>query len=310
MRLVFGSRIDQAQDQTGLTDCENADCIDMEFSDLDEEDIETVLHSHNFYRVIIANGKESRGNPGPQPAARIMMELIWDDELAVIARRWALQCKLFETDECRDIERFGVRQNVNVLNMDKMEHSTSRKRIHFHITSWYNEVQHFDNAKIGLVNYSDAALQSSPSYISLASATFIYVGCGRAIYTPDLNKTAATPGRFGNRVEVLVCNYGPVDRTALQQLYKLGRPGLCPSGTFPSDHYQSLCKLCLASHFKSYVSSVFTKMEKVSDRNRLKCKALLLIFPKTIFEIGWKNIKEPMRRDKEAQTVERNSSVS
>ncbi|KAL6435818.1 hypothetical protein ACFW04_005590 [Cataglyphis niger] len=226
------------------TDCENADCTDMEFSDLDEEDIETVLHSHNFYRVIIANGKESRGNPGPQPAARTMMELIWDDELAVIARRWALQCKLFETDECRDIERFGVRQNVNVLNMDKMEHSTSRKRIHFHITSWYNEVQHFDNAKIGLVNYSDAALQSSPSYISLASATFIYVGCGRAIYTPDLNKIAATPGRFGNRVEVLVCNYGPVDRTALQQLYKLGRPGLCPSGTFPSDHYQSLCSKC------------------------------------------------------------------
>lgn len=95
-----------------------------------------------------------------------------------------------------------------------------------------------------LVSYSDAALQSSSSYISLASATFIYVGCGRAIYTPELNKTAATPGRFGNRVEVLVCNYGPVDRTALQQLYKLGRPGLCPSGTFPSDHYQSLCSKC------------------------------------------------------------------
>lgn len=48
----------------------------MEFSDFDEEDIETVLHSHNFYRVIIANGKESRGNPGPQPAARTMMELV------------------------------------------------------------------------------------------------------------------------------------------------------------------------------------------------------------------------------------------
>lgn len=40
-------------------------------------------------------------------------------------------------------------------------------------------------------------------------------------------------------------------------------------------------KLCLASHFKIYVSSVFTKMEKVSDRNRLKCKALFLISPKT-----------------------------
>ncbi|EGI60787.1 VA52 protein, partial [Acromyrmex charruanus] len=72
-------------------------------NDLDEEDIEEVLESHNRYRVVIANGKESRGNPGPQPAARTMMELIWDDELAVIARRWALQCKLFEKDQCRDV---------------------------------------------------------------------------------------------------------------------------------------------------------------------------------------------------------------
>ncbi|XP_024876005.1 venom allergen 5-like [Temnothorax curvispinosus] len=85
------------------SDCESADCIDMENNNLDEEDIATVLDSHNLYRAVIASGKENRGNPGPQPAARTMMELIWDDELAVIARRWALQCKLFEKDQCRDV---------------------------------------------------------------------------------------------------------------------------------------------------------------------------------------------------------------
>lgn len=46
-------------------------------------------------------------------------------------------------------------------------------------------------------------------------------------------------------------------------------------------------------------------MEKMSDRNRLKCKALLLISPKTIFEIRWKNIKEPVQRDKEASAENR-----
>ncbi|XP_067215022.1 venom allergen 3-like isoform X2 [Linepithema humile] len=222
----------------------------MEYSDLDETDIETVLDSHNFYRTVIASGKENRGNPGPQPAARTMMELIWDDELAVIARRWALQCKLFEKDQCRDVERFGVWQNINVLDMDSVESGMSRERIHFHITSWYDEVEDFDNAEVGLVNYSTAAWQLS-SYIPLASATFIYVGCGRAIYTLDLNKTAAsyqhrdavTLDGFGNRVEVLVCNYGPVDRTAPRQLYELGQPGLCPSGTLPSGRYQFLCRM-------------------------------------------------------------------
>jgi len=44
--------------------------------DLNWRDIETALDSHNFYRVVIAKGKESRGNPGPQPAARTMMELV------------------------------------------------------------------------------------------------------------------------------------------------------------------------------------------------------------------------------------------
>jgi len=48
----------------------------MEYSDLDEMDIETVLDIHNFYRIVIASGKENRGNPGPQPAARTMMELV------------------------------------------------------------------------------------------------------------------------------------------------------------------------------------------------------------------------------------------
>lgn len=103
-----------------------------------------------------------------------------------------------------------------------------------------------------LVNYSSMAWQLS-SYIPLASATFIYVGCGRAIYTLDLNKTAATPGGFGNRVEVLVCNYGPVDRTAPRQLYKLGQPGLCPLGTIPSDRYHSLC-----SKYKPYLTKTWS----------------------------------------------------
>ncbi|XP_018359336.1 PREDICTED: venom allergen 3-like [Trachymyrmex cornetzi] len=249
------------------SDCESADCIDMVNNDLDEEDIEEVLESHNRYRVVIANGKESRGNPGPQPAARTMMELIWDDELAVIARRWALQCKLFEKDQCRDVERFGVWQNVNVLDMDSVENSTSRGRIHFHITSWYDEVEHFDNAEVGLVNYSNAAWQLS-SYIPLASATFIYVGCGRAIYTLDLSKTAMAPGGFGNQVEVLVCNYGPVDRTASQQLYTLGRPGLCPLGTLLSDRYPSLCRTIQDSPFPGKLSrrSHVRNEQRISNR--------------------------------------------
>ncbi|XP_054004532.1 venom allergen 3 homolog [Hylaeus anthracinus] len=78
-------------------------CAMLEHDDLQEKDIETILYSHNFYRNTVANGDERRGNPGPQPPAKYMMEMIWDDELARIADRWALQCNLLEKDQCRDV---------------------------------------------------------------------------------------------------------------------------------------------------------------------------------------------------------------
>ncbi|XP_043256343.1 venom allergen 3 homolog [Colletes gigas] len=78
-------------------------CVKLERADLGEKDIETIVHWHNFYRNTIANGDEHRGKPGPQPPAKYMMEMIWDDELAHIADRWALQCNLFEKDQCRDV---------------------------------------------------------------------------------------------------------------------------------------------------------------------------------------------------------------
>lgn len=38
-------------------------------------------------------------------------------------------------------------------------------------------------------------------------------------------------------------------------------------------------------------------MEKVADKNRLQCEALLLISPKNTIGVKRKNIKEPARRE-------------
>ncbi|CAG5100046.1 Similar to Venom allergen 5 (Vespula vulgaris) [Cotesia congregata] len=80
-------------------------CKNIEHGDLDPEEILSILNQHNLRRNFIASGKEIRGNPGPQPPAKNMMELSWDDELAVLARRWALQCVLSK-DECRDVSEY------------------------------------------------------------------------------------------------------------------------------------------------------------------------------------------------------------
>ncbi|XP_076642222.1 venom allergen 5 [Halictus rubicundus] len=120
-----------------VTDAVGVKCANLEREPIDKKDIETILEWHNVYRNNVASGIELRGNPGPQRPAKFMLELVccgknyrfcevsippralnhshrteylfrqvWDDELADIARRWALQCNLFEKDQCRDVGKY------------------------------------------------------------------------------------------------------------------------------------------------------------------------------------------------------------
>ncbi|CAK9805464.1 Venom allergen 5.02 (Fragment) [Anthophora plagiata] len=255
-------------------DTNGARCVKLQHADLDEKDIEVILDWHNVYRNTVANGDEQRGNPGPQRPAKHMMELIWDNELAHIAKRWAVQCNLLEKDQCRDVERFGVWQNVHVLDMNSVGIVTSSARIHFHIQSWYDEVEDFDSAEFGFVNFTARA---NLSYIPFASSTISQIGCGRAIYTARAAQSGstgvdmATVGRtmaveFGARVEALVCNYGPFDRNTPGELYEDGVPALCPSGTIRSSRYPALCQKFQEWQLQKVQRKIQQKQDKKNGR--------------------------------------------
>ena len=70
-----------------------------------KEEIMQIMETHNNFRAKIAQGKEKRGRPGPQPGAANMRELVWDPELAAVAQGHADQCQ-FEHD-CSDCRRVG-----------------------------------------------------------------------------------------------------------------------------------------------------------------------------------------------------------
>ncbi|XP_043277714.1 venom allergen 5.01-like [Venturia canescens] len=253
-------------------------CIDVESGDLDSEEIRSIVHQHNVHRNNIAKGLETRGNPGPQPPGRNIMELTWDEELARIARRWALQCNPSRKDYCRNVERFHVWQNTNTLSLDVTnegiledpeEHSDPGSgieedvnatattspfmRIRFHVQSWLDEVEHFDTARVGLVDFS---MENETSYVAIACAMITRVGCGRATYRTYLEEESKDEARVSlvpseatdnkndsgsSRVEVLVCNYGPIDPTTPQNLYEYGTLEFCPEGSLPSAEYDHLC---------------------------------------------------------------------
>ncbi|XP_076282069.1 uncharacterized protein LOC143209802 [Lasioglossum baleicum] len=151
------------------------------------------------------------------------------------------------------VERFKVWQNVHLLDMNTVGNSTSAARLHFHIQSWYDEVEDFDSAEFGYVNYT---ARGNLSYISFASATISRVGCGRAIYTVRPDESTGRrrrefamalhtiPVGIGDRVETLVCNYGPLDRKTPGVLYEDGLPAHCPPRTVPSLRYGALCRKC------------------------------------------------------------------
>ena len=59
---------------------------------LTQDEKNQIVDEHNKLRQRVARGEETLGFKGPQPAASNMNELVWDDELAVVAQRWTDPC--------------------------------------------------------------------------------------------------------------------------------------------------------------------------------------------------------------------------
>ena len=71
-------------------------------------------------------------------------QMEWDDELAVIAQRWADQCQ-FGHDSNRDTSRFQVGQNA-FLSFGTNEAPVDWVKA---ITAWYDEVSLFNGRTVG-----------------------------------------------------------------------------------------------------------------------------------------------------------------
>lgn len=113
-----------------------------------EAEKRTIVGLHNKLRSTVASGQELRGAPGPQPPASDMLEMVWDEELAAVAQRWADQCQ-FGHDQVRDVGRFKVGQNVYISG------STTDGPIDWNkgILSWYDEVATFGQQGVGSYRY-------------------------------------------------------------------------------------------------------------------------------------------------------------
>ena len=120
-------------------------CGQIVSQDLSDQDKRSALSLHNKFRSRVASGEEGRGTTGGQPTAANMRELVWDDELAAIAQRWAEQCS-FGHDENRDVRRFKVGQNVFETTRSRAQPNSAL--IRDGVNSWFDEVKDFSNNDI------------------------------------------------------------------------------------------------------------------------------------------------------------------
>ncbi|XP_054007292.1 venom allergen 5-like isoform X2 [Hylaeus anthracinus] len=154
------------------------------------EEKQAILDEHNRLRQLVALG-QIHGQPG----AANMREMVWDDELAAIAQRWADQCAEIH-DNSRNVRRFAVGQNIARTWTTRPpgvydDEPNWRQRI----SDWFNEVQHYRTG------YSD----DTGHYTQLVWGDTFLLGCGYSFYYD--------PAR--GYTKNYVCNYGPSSRQLL-----------------------------------------------------------------------------------------------
>ncbi|XP_011645541.1 venom allergen 3-like [Pogonomyrmex barbatus] len=183
-----------------------AQCTEWSNRGFNDAQKKIIVKKHNELRRKVASGQEKSGRPGPQPAAKNMPDLKWDDELEKIAQRWADQCN-FSHDECRDVDRFSVGQNIAMSSMSSSGTESDETRLNNMIQMWYNEVKMFDRNQIS--NYKFDV--NTGHYTQLVWAKTRLIGCGRISYKK--------PNDW--KILYLVCNYGPSGNYIGEKIYEI-----------------------------------------------------------------------------------------
>ncbi|XP_001605587.3 venom allergen 5.01-like [Nasonia vitripennis] len=181
------------------------------------QDKRNILDEHNRLRQLVALGQVNG-----QPSAKMMMEMVWDDELAAMAQQWADRCS--EThDNARNVHRFAVGQNMArtwTTRTPASPYDTEPDWRH-QISTWFNEVQHYRTG------YSS----TTAHYTQVIWGDTYLVGCGYSFYYD--------PAR--GYTKNYVCNYGPSGNVLGYKPYSFGWPECNSYGVNYSNKYSGLC---------------------------------------------------------------------
>ncbi|XP_063697474.1 antigen 5 like allergen Cul n 1-like [Culicoides brevitarsis] len=186
-----------------------------------------ILNKHNGCRNDLAGGRV----PGFSSAGN-MPEMTWDDELAFIASKNAMNCN-FDHDKCRSTRRFkqaGQNLAVKWLSGQTMDDKTFVENA---IDSWWNEYKQADQSVIDSYHSNGAVIGH---FTQMAHEEAHKIGCAISMY-PESKVISGK--NWDGITRYLVCNYATTNIRD-RPIYKKGSPtSACKGGR--SKNYSNLC---------------------------------------------------------------------
>lgn len=148
-----------------------------------------------------------------------MNKLVWSDELAKIAQRWADQCPLYHDQDRRTPDyRHQPGQNIaySWSSVHRFDWGLQNK-----VQSWYDEQADFPAGNVAAFSPAGAT-GTIGHFTQLVWAETKHIGCG-IMYHKDASKPQY-PFK-----KTLICNYHPPGNYLGRPVYKMGPAGsACP----------------------------------------------------------------------------------
>ncbi|XP_072939716.1 venom allergen 5-like [Epargyreus clarus] len=194
---------------------------------------QAIVDAHNRLRQSVALGQVSS-----QPPAANMMEMVWDDELAATAQRWADQCTpAHDRAAQRDVGRFPVGQNLAATwtTRPPSEPADSEPDFNKQIDAWFDEVHIYGFKPI-------SGGHGTGHYSQLVWGETSQVGCGYTFYYDPVR----------GYTKLYVCNYGPGGNVIGSNPYEKGYPSCSTFGLSESRKYSGLCSSTTYTASTSY----------------------------------------------------------
>nr|WDQ26760.1 venom peptide [Acharia stimulea] len=168
------------------------------------EEIKGLVDGHNARREKLAAGQVAG-----QPAASNMKYIVWDNELADKATKWASNNK-FQHNPDRTIGsgRFTTGENIYTYGTTMPD---AKLNVEGALKAWFNEHKDYHYKTLEASDFG--AGPQTGHYTQMAWADTKYVGCGKSQYEDQ-----------GMQTFLVVCNYGPPGNFMGEYPYKTDGP--------------------------------------------------------------------------------------